>query len=239
MANERLDKIIASQSTMTRSDASRLIKGGHVKINGITVKNTAHKANPQNDIIEINGNPIIYKKHVYIMLNKPQGIVSASRDPKEKTVVDLVPENLRRNELFPAGRLDKDTTGFVLITDDGSFAHELLSPKKHVEKTYLATTDSVIHDDCLNEIRSGMKSGEDTFLPASIELFENSDKPVYKIVLKEGKYHEIKRMIGKSNTSLLALKRIKMGMLDLDVTLKEGECRELTDSEIKLLFQKS
>lgn len=235
MKKERLDKIISSQSLMTRSDASRLIKGGCVKIDGATVKNTSFKVDPDVDSIEVNGEVFNYKEHVYIMMNKPSGIVSASRDPKEKTVVDIIPEDLLRPGLFPAGRLDKDTTGFVLITDDGDFAHNILSPKHHIDKTYLAQTDMIIEDGFIENIRNGMTSGDDVFMPAQIELYEDADTPVYKIILHEGKYHEIKRMIGASNATLLSLKRIKMGNLELDETLLPGECREITDNEKNLI----
>lgn len=235
MKKERLDKIISSQSMMSRSDASRLIKGGCVTINGVTVKDTAFKTDPETDIITLNGEAFCYKKYIYIMMNKPSGIVSASRDPKEKTVVDIVPDNLKRPELFPAGRLDKDTTGFVLITDDGDFAHNILSPKHHIEKTYLAETDVIIDDIHIEDIRNGMTSGDDVFMPAQIELFDNSRNPVYKIVLHEGKYHEIKRMIGASNAQLLSLKRIRMGNLELDEALSPGECRMITDYERNLI----
>lgn len=235
MKKERLDKIISSQSMMTRSEASRLIKGGCVKINGATVKNTSFKADPHTDSIELNGSPFVYKEHIYIMMNKPSGIVSASRDPKEKTVIDIIPEELMRPDLFPAGRLDKDTTGFVLITDDGDFAHNILSPKHHIDKTYLAETDVLIDDEHIENIRNGMTSGEDVFMPAHIELFDNTDNPVYKIILHEGKYHEIKRMIGASNANLLSLKRIKMGNLNLDESLSPGECREITENEKNLI----
>lgn len=236
MPKERLDKLISSQSMMSRSDASRLIKGGCVKINGVTVKNTAEKVDGSADIIEINNQRFIYKKFIYIMMNKSTGIVSASRDPKEKTVIDIIPENLKRPNLFPAGRLDKDTTGFVLITDDGDFAHNILSPKHHIEKTYIATTDVLIENKYLDNIRNGMTSGEDTFMPAEIELIENSIEPIYKIILHEGKYHEIRRMIGASNANLISLKRIKMGNLSLDKKLKPNECREITDEEKNMIY---
>lgn len=235
MPKERLDKIISSQSMMTRSDASRLIKGGCVKINSETVKNTSFKVDVINDKIEVNNEPFIYRKFIYIMLNKPSGIVSASRDPKERTVIDLVPDNLKRENLFPAGRLDKDTTGFVLITDDGEFAHNILSPKHHIEKTYLAVTDTIIREEYLENIRHGMTDNGDIFMPAQIELSENGKNPTYKIVLHEGKYHEIKRMIGVSNANLLSLKRIKMGQLYLDESLLPGECREISSEELKLI----
>ncbi len=235
MAKERIDKLISSQGMLSRTDAGKIIKSGSVRINGTVIKSTSFKTDPDIDKIEINGEKFEYKKFIYIMMNKPDGIVSASRDPKEKTVVDIVPDELKRPELFPAGRLDKDTTGFVLITDDGAFAHYILSPKHHINKTYLATTDALIDDVYLEQMRTGMTCGDELFMPAQIDLYKNSDSPVYKITLHEGKYHQIKRMIASTNTNLLALKRITMGSLDLDESLAPGECRELSESEIKLL----
>ena len=229
MPKERLDKLIASQSMITRSDASRLIKSGKVKINGNIVTNHSVKADPEEDIIEVNSRSFQYKKYIYIMMNKPDGIVSASRSPGDTTVIDILPDELRRPGLFPAGRLDKDTTGFVLITDDGDFAHRILSPRSHIPKTYLAKTDALIDEEFLFQIRSGITIGEDKLLPAEIRLTEPN---VYEIVLHEGKYHQIKRMIASTNASLLSLKRIKMGNLDLDENLRPGECRELTAQEI-------
>lgn len=235
MAKERLDKLISSQSMMTRSDVSKLLKSGGVTVNGTAVKSASLKADPETDRITVGGKPFLYKKHIYIMLHKPAGIVSASRDPKEKTVVDLVPEELLRPGLFPAGRLDRDTTGFVLITDDGGFAHAILSPKRHVEKTYLAETEEPIAEKYLAEMRGGMTVGEDRFLPAQIDRIQKTPHPLYKIVLHEGKYHQIKRMLAASEVSLLSLKRVQMGQLALDGTLRPGECREITKKELALI----
>ena len=236
MAKERLDKLISSQSMMTRSDASKLIRSGCVSVNGNQVKNTAFKADTEADNIEVNGEKFCYKKNIYIMMNKPDGIVSASRDPKEKTVVDIVPDELKRPDLFPAGRLDKDTTGFVLITDDGEFAHNILSPRHHIDKTYLAETDKIINEDFLENMRNGMMLGDEQLLEAEIDLVENNGNPVYRIVLREGKYHQIKRMIASTNANLLSLRRIRMGNLDLDENLAPGECREITQEELKLIY---
>ena len=238
MAKERLDKLISSQSMMTRSEASKLIRSGVVSVNGSIIKNTSAKADPDIDTIMINNQKFVYKKHIYIMMNKPDGIVSASKDPKEKTVVDIVPEDMKRPNLFPAGRLDKDTTGFVLITDDGDFAHNILSPKHHIDKTYLAETDCIIEEHFLADMRNGMLLGDEQLLEAEIDLIENTENPVYRIVLREGKYHQIKRMIGSTNAVLLSLRRIKMGNLDLDNSLAPGECRELSKDEISLIQQK-
>lgn len=238
MGKERIDKLISSQSMMTRSDATKIIRSGIVTVNGTAVRSTSFKADPSVDDIKIGNVPFVYKKHIYIMMNKPDGIVSASRDPKEKTVIDIVPDELKRPNLFPAGRLDKDTTGFVLITDDGDFAHNILSPKHHVEKTYLAETSCVIEDSFLDNMRNGMMLGDEQLMEAEIELIQNEKNPVYKIVLREGKYHQIKRMIGSTNAELLSLKRIKMGNLPLDETLSAGECREITAKELSLITEK-
>lgn len=238
MAKERLDKLISSQSMMTRSDATKIIRSGAVTVNGSAVKNTSFKADPLVDIIKVGNETFVYKKHIYIMMNKPDGIVSASRDPKEKTVIDLVPDALKRPNLFPAGRLDKDTTGFVLITDDGDFAHNILSPRHHVEKTYLAETDCIIEDTFLENMRNGMMLGDEQLMEAEIELIRNENNPIYRIVLREGKYHQIKRMIGSTNAILLSLTRIKMGKLDLDESLATGECRELTAEELAQIQEK-
>lgn len=235
MAKERIDKLISSQSMMTRSEVSKLIRSGNVKVNGEVIKSTSAKADTQTDIIEVCGKIINYKKHIYIMLNKPQGVVSASRDPKDKTVIDLVPDEMKRPNLFPAGRLDKDTTGFVLITDDGDFAHDILSPRHHVEKTYLAGTDCLIEEKFLIEMRNGMTLGDEKLMEADIDLISDGDSPVYKIVLREGRYHQIKRMTGATNAVLTSLKRIKMGKLNLDESLAPGECRELTADELRLI----
>lgn len=238
MAKERLDKLISSQSMMTRSDATKIIRSGVVTVNGSAVKSTSFKADPSTDDIRIGSVPFVYKKYIYIMMNKPDGIVSASRDPKEKTVIDLVPDDLKRPNLFPAGRLDKDTTGFVLITDDGDFAHNILSPRHHVEKTYLAETDCIIEDSFLENMRNGMMLGAEQLMEAEIELIEKKNNPVYRIVLREGKYHQIKRMIGSTNAVLLSLKRIKMGNLPLDEALAPGECREITTEELAEIQKK-
>lgn len=237
MAKQRIDKLIASQGTLTRSDAVKLIKSGAVAVNGKVIKSGSEKADPDSDIITVNSKRFVYKKNIYIMLNKPQGIVSASRDPKEKTVIDLVPDEFKREGLFPAGRLDKDTTGFVLITDDGEFAHNILSPKHHIRKTYIAETDELIAEHYIDEIKKGMILGEEQLLPAEIKLIAGEKNHTYEIVLHEGRYHQIKRMIASSEVTLLSLKRIKMGDLELDGKLAPGEMREITAEELNLIRQ--
>ena len=156
MPQERIDKLIASQGALSRSDVRRLVKSGAIALNGSPVRDAGQKADPEADQITVSGRPLFISKYLYLMLDKPAGIVSASRDAEQKTVIDLVPSALRRDGLFPAGRLDKDTTGFVLITNDGEFAHRILSPKKHISKTYLARLARPVDGRSIEAFRSGL-----------------------------------------------------------------------------------
>lgn len=214
-----------------------LVKKGKVLVNSKSVSDPGFKTDPETDSITVDGKAFGYSEHVYIMLNKPQGVVSASRSPGEKTVVDLVPQELKRNGLFPAGRLDKDTTGFVLITDDGDFAHEILSPKNHVVKTYIAELDRAIDSENLEKFRNGLVL-EDGYecLPAEIKVLSDDGKTV-EIKLREGKYHQIKRMAAACGSHVNELHRCAMGSLVLDENLAQGECRLITGDELALIKQ--
>lgn len=214
-----------------------LIKKGKVLVNSKPVSDAGFKADPETDSITVEGKAFGYSEHIYIMLNKPQGVVSASRSPGEKTVVDLVPEELKRNGLFPAGRLDKDTTGFVLITDDGDFAHDILSPKKHIVKIYIAELDRVIDSENLEKFRNGVVL-EDGYecLPAEIKILSADGKTV-EIKLREGKYHQIKRMAAACGSHVNKLHRCAMGALMLDENLAQGECRLINEEELALIKQ--
>ena len=230
---ERLDKIIASQGKYSRSEVKKLVKAGLVTINGEKVKNADIKADAEKDSITVDGESIFYKKHIYIMLNKPQGVVSATDDPVHKTVIDLVPPELFRQGLFPAGRLDGDTTGFVLITDDGDFAHRILSPKNHIMKTYHATLDHTLTEEDIRRFTEGIELRDGTLcLEAQVKMLTETP-PVAEVKIHEGKYHQVKRMFAALGNKVVALKRVKMGGLDLDEALKEGECRELTAEELE------
>lgn len=232
MAQQRLDKIIASQGKYSRSDVRRLVRGGEITVNGRAVSDCGLKVDPEKDLIKVCGEKFGYSEFVYIMLNKPEGVVSASRSPGEKTVVDLVPDELKRDGLFPAGRLDKDTTGFVLITDDGAFAHDILSPKKHVEKTYIAVLDRPIGEQELEKFRNGVTLADGyECLPAQITPL-SADGLTVEIKLREGKYHQIKRMAAACGSHVNKLHRVSMGGLTLDSALNEGECRLITDEEL-------
>lgn len=234
----RIDKIIASQSRMSRKDVHRLIWAGRVCVNGTQVGKIDLKVDPEKADITIDGIALNYKKHVYIMLNKPKGCVSASTDSTQKTVIDLIPSELQRDSLSPVGRLDKDTTGLLLITDDGEFSHRVTSPKKQLFKKYITALDTSPTEDELDVLRNGVViDGGEKCRPCSAVLID-PENHIVEISICEGKYHQVKRMAAAIGKKVLSLKRISIDSLDLDSTLSEGECRELTDDEIKLFTLK-
>ena len=226
---ERLDKIIAHAFGISRTQAKQAIARGEVSVGGEVITDSAHKAEPES--VCYGGKSAAYKKHIYIMLNKPQGVISASEGGSEKTVVDLVPPHLRRKGLFPAGRLDKDTVGFVLITDDGAFAHNILSPKKHVEKTYFVRTDKPIPADLVQRFAEGVTLYDGTLCMSAALTIDSEHACTVKI--REGKYHQIKRMFRANGLQVEYLKRTAIGGLALDETLAQGACRELDESEVE------
>ena len=233
---QRLDKAIAMQGSLSRSEVKTLIRKGAVTVNGQVVKNADFGVDFDNDTVAMQGKELSLSMHIYLMLNKPKGVVSASEDKKLPTVVDLVPKELWRKGLFPAGRLDKDTTGFVLITDDGEFAHDILSPKKHISKTYHALVNGTITDEMVEGFAKGVTIGEDFTLPASLKKISSEEQGDWgEVILKEGMYHQIKRMYGAYGLKVLELKRVQMGKLPLDPNLEEGKCRELTAEELRLV----
>lgn len=233
---QRLDKAIAMQGSLSRSEVKTLIRKGAVTVNGQVVKNADFGVDFDSDTVAVQGKELSLSMHIYLMLNKPKGVVSASEDKKLPTVVDLVPKELWRKGLFPAGRLDKDTTGFVLITDDGEFAHDILSPKKHISKTYYALVNGTITDEMVEGFAKGVTIGEDFTLPASLKKISSEEQGDWgKVILKEGMYHQIKRMFGAYGLKVLELKRVQMGKLPLDPNLEEGKCRELTAEELRLV----
>ncbi len=233
---QRLDKTIASQGKYSRREAQELIKSGAVKVNSITVRDRGAKADDENDIITVNGEQLDFHRFVYLMLNKPKGVVSATYDSNEKTIIDLVPKEYKGRKLFPAGRLDITTTGFVLITDDGDFAHRILSPKNHIEKTYEARLAERVNDEQIKAVCEGivLKDGTEC-LPAKVSVIEDGNKPLVEIKICEGKYHQIKRMFAAAGNGVIELKRTQMGGLMLDSCLKEGECRLLDPEEVKTI----
>ena len=233
---QRLDKAIAMQGSLSRSEVKTLIRKGAVTVNGQVVKNADFGVDFDSDTVAVQRKKLSLSMHIYLMLKKPKGVVSASEDKKLPTVVDLVPKELWRKGLFPAGRLDKDTTGFVLITDDGEFAHDILSPKKHISKTYHALVNGTITDEMVEGFAKGVTIGEDFTLPASLKKISSEEQGDWgEVILKEGMYHQIKRMFGAYGLKVLELKRVQMGKLPLDPNLEEGKCRELTAEELRLV----
>lgn len=229
----RIDKVLSQILGISRTDAKKLLKKQSLKVNGTRVTDADFKVDTDKDEIVLNGEKLNFKRFIYIMMNKPKGVISASNDPKVKTVVDLVPEALSRPGLFPAGRLDSDTTGFVLITDDGNFAHKILSPKNHVEKTYTAELERNITEDDIDRFLSGIELKDGTLcLEAKLRKIGEREA---EIIIHEGKYHQVKRMFATVGNRVLELKRVKIGNLELDKTLKSGECREITDEELRLI----
>ncbi len=237
MPLQRIDKVIAGQLNMSRADAKRLITGGKVTADGAVARVPEQKVDPAHACITVNGALLAYKPNIYIMLNKPVGVVSATRDTKQKTVLDLVPAPLARKGLFPAGRLDKDTVGFVLITDDGALAHRMLSPKSHVPKTYLAALDSLPDEQGMNRLMRGIDLGDGTLCrPARLRVVEAEQPNTVEIIITEGMYHQIKRMFAASDRQVLHLKRVAIGALPLDETLPEGQCKEIFHKDVEKLL---
>ena len=228
----RLDKFLASQLQISRTDAKKLLRSGGVRVEGMEKPTADTQIDPEKNRVFAEGREVAYRANLYIMLHKPGGVVSATRDAG-KTVLDLLPPALRRDGLFPAGRLDKDTTGLMLITDDGAFAHRMLSPAHHVEKAYEVTLERKVSEMERESITQGMALGEERLKPAGLHyLREENGRPVYEIVLTEGRYHQIKIMFAALGSPLVRLHRNRIGALPLDPALPPGESRELTPQEV-------
>ena len=234
---ERLDKFISSQTALSRREVHRAIKDKRVLVNGSSVRSADMKIDTETDAVILDGAPLTYKKHVYYMLNKPSGVVSATEDRQEKTVIDILPEELRRRGLFPAGRLDKDTTGLLIVTDDGDYAHRMLSPKKHVVKRYIAGLDRIPGGDIVDSFSKGIILGDGTVCKsAGAELLGGTRVAVE---ISEGKYHQVKRMFAALGYHVEDLERVSIGALKLDEELERGRLRELSGDEAELVFVKS
>ena len=247
---ERIDKIIASQTNYSRKDVKKLISQKKVRVNDEIVKRPEQKFDEQQDTIYIDGNKLDMKKHIYLVLNKPQGYISATEDRTAKTVLDLVPEQYMRKGLFPAGRLDKDTTGMMIITDDGEFAHNILAPRKHIEKTYRVQIDIDITEEMREKFKQGIVLKDHVCCPATIIVedknTQNNKNYVYirisedKLIINTNNNEKdfIKEELKKwykiqSEKTVIRLHRISMGGLQLPSDLEEGQCRELTKEELE------
>lgn len=243
----RLDKYVAETAGITRKEAKTVLSKGRVSVNGEVCKNGDCKVSAA-DTVMLDGKSLKSEEFLYLMLHKPAGVVSATEDGRDKTVLDLVREQsaedaesagetgffLGKREVFPVGRLDKDTEGLLLLTDDGELAHRLLSPKKHVDKVYYARLDGVVPEDAAKHFAEGIQVGQDyKALPAKLDVLSVQDGiSEVHITLREGKFHQVKRMCHEIGCEVLYLKRISMGSLVLDETLQPGECRKLTVEEV-------
>lgn len=225
----RLDKFLSETGTLSRSEGGKAIRNGRITVNDIVAKKPETKVDPENDIIALDGNEISYRKFTYIMMNKPQGIVSATDDPNEKTVIDLLPDNLKKLGLFPCGRLDKNTVGLVILTNNGPLAHKLLAPKSHAEKEYYFETKFPFSDDDIKSLENGVDIGGYTTAPCKV--IRESEKSG-RIILTEGKYHQIKFMLVAVHNQIRFLKRIRFASVILPDDLSEGEWRLLDEDEI-------
>jgi len=236
---QRLDKILANYGFGSRKELKSAFKGGQVLVDGVVVKDSATHVDPEQSEIIINGERLNYRKFVYLMLNKPQGVISATEDKVHKTVLDLVPPEYEHFELFPAGRLDIDTEGLVLLTNDGQLAHDILAPKKHVPKRYYAKIQGMVNENDIISFKEGIVL-EDGYksLPAELEIIAADEVSEIEITIVEGKFHQIKRMFEAVAKNVIFLKRLQMGGLRLDENLKAGELRELREGELELLQQR-
>lgn len=244
---ERLDKAIAAQTSLSRKDVHRLVSRGLVLVNGVCVRGFDTKIDLDEDDVVVDGQPIELKRYSYLMLNKPKGVVSATKDLALPTVLDLVPQQLRRKGLFPAGRLDKDTEGFVLLTNDGDFAHQILSPRSHVPKVYTARLDKPFGQTTIDAFAKGLvlkadkrdkadAKGQCVCMPAHLEPI-NGNWQLGRVIIRQGIYHQVRRMFAVCGLNVEALKREQIGELVLDPALESGKCREITKEEKRLIAQ--
>lgn len=233
---ERLDKVLSNMGYGSRKDVKKFIKDGRVKVNNIIVFDNEIKVSPYEDEILFNEERVLYRKYIYLMMNKPQGLVSSTDDPRTRTVLDLLSEEYLIYKPFPVGRLDKDTEGFLMISNDGKLAHELLSPKKGVDKKYYVEVDGYVEDKYIEIFKNGvvLDDGYKT-LPAELEIINGNIISKVFLTIQEGKYHQVKRMFESIGMKVLFLKRVSMGQLSLDESLNLGEYRELTEKEIFIL----
>jgi len=243
MGKQRLDKVLAHLGYGSRSELKKLVKSKAVKVNEVVIKDSGVQVDPEMDRIEVYGERIVYREFVYLMLNKPQGVVSATEDTRDRTVVDLLPDEFQPYDVFPVGRLDKDTEGLLLLTNDGKLSHNLLSPRKHVPKTYYAKVlgevgqvDQVAFEDGVT-LDDGYKTKPAELKILKVELQESGHVSEIELTITEGKFHQVKRMFEAVGKKVIYLQRLSMGPLQLDPQLALGESRELTADELSLLQQ--
>lgn len=235
MGKVRLDKYLADRKEGARSEVKEQIKRGHIRVNGIVITKSEYKLDPEQDLVTVDGRQIEYVEFEYIMLHKPAGVVTATSDKRDKTVMDLLTDT-KCKDLFPVGRLDKDTEGLLLITNDGPLSHRLLSPKKHIDKTYYAQIKGRVTKDDQEAFVEGVRIGrEEVTRPARLKILTSGEESEIELTLQEGKFHQVKRMFEAVGKQVLYLKRISMGSLKLDEGLEKGSFRYLTKEEIQKL----
>ena len=232
---ERLDKVLSNLGYGTRKELKKICRSGLVEVNGEIAKDSGMQVDPEKDKIIINGEEIFYRKFIYLMMNKPEGVVSATYDNRDETVVDLLEIDHQVFEPFPVGRLDKDTEGLLVLTNDGQLSHRVLSPKKHVPKTYYAKIDGVVTEKDIDAFEKGvtLDDGYET-MPSQLKILKSGEESEIELTIHEGKFHQVKRMFESVGKKVVYLKRLSMGKLKLDESLALGEYRELTEEEIKL-----
>lgn len=235
---ERLDKVLASLNIGSRRDVGVLIRKGTVTVNGEVIKKIDTKVDGEVDILCVNGVTLQFRRQLYFMMNKPSGVLSAARDSRMETVLDLLPAEFQKRGLFPAGRLDRDTEGLLILTNDGAFAHKMLVPKSGIQKVYHAKIDVPITQKDRERFAEGLAIGELQCLPAVLEVLEKGNEPWAQVTICEGKFHQVKRMFAACGKTVLYLERVKIGNLQLDPKLDRGQTRELTEHEKDAIFHK-
>ena len=236
----RLDKYLVACAVGSRTEVKNFLKAGRVTVNGKKKKSAKLQINEETDDICFDGQKLEYEEFVYYMMNKPQGVISATEDPKHKTVLDLLDDLARSKEVFPVGRLDIDTHGLLLLTNDGNLAHALLSPKRHVNKTYLAQVDGIMTQEDVEKFAQGIPLKDFTCQPAKLELVSvdtEKEESLVRVIIAEGKFHQVKRMVAYCGKEVVDLQRLTMGTLTLDEDLKRGEWRRLSQEELEGLLE--
>ena len=236
----RLDKFLVACAVGSRTEVKNFLKAGRVTVNGKKEKSAKLQINEDTDEICFDGQKLDYEEFVYYMMNKPKGVISATEDPNHKTVLDLLDDYARAKEVFPVGRLDIDTHGLLLLTNDGKLAHALLSPKRHVDKIYLARINGVMTDADVETFAQGVPLKDFTCQPAKLELVSvdtEKDQSLVRVSIAEGKFHQVKRMVGYCGKEVVDLQRLTMGTLTLDEDLKRGEWRRLSKEELEGLLE--
>ncbi|WP_435170922.1 pseudouridine synthase [Paenibacillus glycanilyticus] len=237
----RIDKLLSHTGYGTRSEIKKLVKQGKVTVAGKVVKDSGQLVDPELDEVAFDGERVMYREVIYLMMNKPPGVISATEDRRERTVIDLLEPEDQLMDPFPVGRLDKDTVGLLLLTNDGQLAHELLSPRKHVPKTYEAVVQGDVGEEDQTQFKAGVTLDDGyVTMPSDLKILkkdggEGGVTSVISLTIMEGKFHQVKRMFEAVGKKVVYLKRVSMGPLELDADLEEGTYRELTDEEIVLL----